>query len=74
MTFTTYKEVLEAFPEDALCGFCGSENDWDEDGFFYLWPEPDMSFDEGIPACKECREGEFGRKHEELHGEGDEGR
>lgn len=60
--------------DDSICTFCGGENDFDEDGYFYLWTRPGMSFEDGEPACKACREGEPGRKHEALHGKGDEGR
>jgi len=55
---------------DSICAFCGKENDSDADGYFYLWTRPGMSFDEGEPACKACREGKPGRSHEELHGPG----
>ncbi len=67
----TYKKLVENFPEDAICAFCGKKNEhWDQDGFFYLWTEPDMEFENGKAACKECMNGEPGRKHEELHGPG----
>jgi hypothetical protein len=56
--------------EDKLCDFCGEPNDFDEDGFFYLWPERGMTFEEGKPACKACRDGEPGKKHDKLHGKG----
>jgi len=62
------------YKDDSICSFCGQKNDADKDGYFYLWTRPGMSFDEGEPACRSCREGEPGRLHEKLHGSGNEGR
>jgi len=70
----TYKALLEQFPDDADCSFCGEKNDWDQDGFFYLCPEEWMELADSEPACKSCREGAPGKAHEELHGKGNEGR
>ena len=70
-----YEDLVAQFPDDVNCAFCGKPNDWDEEGFFYLWTEPGVTeLEAGQAACKECREGEPGRIHEELHGPGDEGR
>ena len=71
----TYKKLVKAHPEDAICAFCKKKNEnWDQDGFVYLWTKPGMEFHEGEAACKECTNGEPGRKHLKLHGPGNEGR
>jgi hypothetical protein len=71
----TYKKLTEAHPEDAVCAFCKKKNEhWDQDGFFYLWTRPDMSFQDGEASCKDCIEGEPGQLHTKLHGTGSEGR
>jgi len=71
----TYAKLVKMFPEDATCAFCKKKNEhWDQDGFMYLWTREGMAFDEGEAACKECMDGEPGRLHTELHGDGDEGR
>jgi hypothetical protein len=68
----TYEKLSELHPEDANCAFCGKKNDnWDQDGFFYLWTRPGMAFDEGEAACKKCMNGEPGQQHLDLHGPGD---
>ena len=62
----------ENYPDDALCAFCGKKNDnFDEDGPFYLWTRPDMAFHEGEAACKSCEAGKPGKDHLKLHGESD---
>jgi hypothetical protein len=67
----TYKDLVAAQPEDAVCAFCGKKNDnWDQDGFFYLWTRPEMELEEGQATCKECEIGEPGQKHQALHGDG----
>lgn len=70
----TYKKLLEQYPEDGLCAFCGAKNDWDQAGFFYLYPYPNMVMEEGKATCKRCRGGPAGTMHEKLHGKGTEGR
>jgi hypothetical protein len=71
----TYEKLVAAYPEDAVCAFCKKKNEnWDQDGFFYLSVRPEMEMEEGEAACKECVDGEPGQKHLDLHGPGDEGR
>ncbi len=68
----TYAKLIKAHPEDAICAFCEQKNEhWDQDGFFYLWTRPELKFEDGQAACKACMDGEPGRLHQELHGQGD---
>ncbi len=67
----TLKELVEEFPEDAVCAFCGKKNDYyDEDGFYYLQTRPEMELGEGEAACKACVKGKPGKMHDKLHGSG----
>lgn len=67
----TLAKLVEKFPEDAVCAFCGEPNDnWDKDGFFYLWTRPGMDIKEGEAACKACENGEPGALHLAIKGPG----
>jgi hypothetical protein len=72
----TYEELIEQFPKEATCAFCGERNEhWDEDGFFYLWTDPKKTTPaDGRAACEKCCAGEPGKQHESLHGKDNEGR
>lgn len=71
----TYEKLVADYPKDAVCAFCGKKNDnWDQEGFFYLWTKPGMEFEDGAAACRKCMDGEPGRKHSELHETGGEDR
>ena len=67
----TLAKLVEMFPEDAVCAFCGEPNDhWDKAGFFYLCIRPGMHMEEAQPTCKACDEGEPGAKHLAINGPG----
>ena len=72
----TYEKLIEQYPEDAICAFCGKKNThWDQEGFLYLWTDSTKTqLADGRPACKECCDGEPGKQHERLHGKGTTGR
>lgn len=68
-----YKAAVVGDPIGAVCFFCGILNDnWDENGFFYLWTDAskEFSFEDGKAACKACCAGEPGQIHERIHGKG----
>ena len=46
----------------------------EEEELFFLWTDPDMTFEEGELACLDCVNGAPGAAHEALHGTSDEGR
>lgn len=57
-------------PTGAVCAFCGGQNDNADDcGWWYLFPDPDVK--EGRPACCRCHAGEPGRKHIDRYGVGE---
>ncbi len=67
----TLEWLKKNHPEDATCAFCGEPNDnWDKEGFFFLWTRSDMIFEDGEAACKACMDGEPGERHFALHGPG----
>lgn len=58
------------------CEFCGEQFELgdNEEDEYYLWVEPNMSFEAGQLACLDCVNGAPGAQHEALYGKGNEGR
>lgn len=51
--YESLAEVMEAYPEDITCGFCGKPNfKWDDLGFYYVTDPKDGEYK---PTC--AREG-----------------
>jgi len=56
--------------EKKLCEFCGINERFEDDlGEMYLWPDPEI--ETARACCKDCLNGEPGRKHQKRYGVGE---
>ncbi len=54
------------------CSFCGQQIELgNEEDDYYLWTQPNMSFEDGQLACLDCVRGSAGAQHDLLHGPGE---
>lgn len=57
-------------PEGSICSFCGNPNDFADDcGWFYLHPLGSDNL--GGYSCRQCFDGEPGKKHIAIYGLGE---